>query len=193
MTTRTGVGCGVVIAVVTGRTIIGNGSVSPVQCIEIIVNAESRRCPGCRTVTGSTICWQIQHQVSRIGRTDIVRVVACSTFFGRTLKTIGVALQTVGVQMRTGERKTGGVVVKYIVGTASRVAGQTSCIIIRVATHSAVLVVRFRIGMTADTGVFGIVCRIGMTVGTLTPFALMFSAVYRKMLRIMVKCGRFPC
>ena len=66
VTTRTGVGRGVVVAVVAGGTIVGYGGVSPVQHIEVIVNIECRRCPGCRCMAGSAVRRQIQHQVPGI-------------------------------------------------------------------------------------------------------------------------------
>ena len=48
----------VVIAVVTGRTIIGNHRMRTVQLVIIIVNREGRRVPAgrCR-MTHRTICW----------------------------------------------------------------------------------------------------------------------------------------
>lgn len=53
--TVTGIGCIVVIAVVTGRTVGGNIQVRTSQYIEIVVNGECGRLPGCSGVTTGTI------------------------------------------------------------------------------------------------------------------------------------------
>ena len=60
MATGTGIGRIVVIAVVAGCAVVGNGCVCPDQLIEVIVNGESGRCPTriCG-VTGFTGCGQV--------------------------------------------------------------------------------------------------------------------------------------
>ena len=133
-------------------------------------------------MAAGTFCRQVQSRVTGIGRPDVVRIVTRSTLFGCTLKPADVALQAVGIQVGSGERESGTVVIKHIVGAAGRVAGQTGSIVVHITANTAVLIVCFRIGMTTDAGVFGIVGRIGVAVGTLAPFALMFPAIYREML-----------
>ena len=68
MTTGTGIGRIVVIAVVAGCAVVGNGCVSPDQLIEVIVNGESGWRPSwiCG-VTGFTGGGQIQRYVAWIG------------------------------------------------------------------------------------------------------------------------------
>ncbi len=153
-----------------------------VQHIEVVVNIKCCRGPRCGGMAAGTFCRQVQSRVTGIGRPDVVRIVTRSTLFGCTLKPADVALQTVGIQVGSGERESGTVVIEYIVGTTGRVACQTSGVIVCVTANTIMLIIGLRIGMTADTGVFRIVCRIGVAVGTLAPFALMFPAIYREML-----------
>ena len=69
MTSRTGIRCIVIIAVVAGSTIIGNCSVRPVQGIVIIVNRESSRIPaGCCCMTHFTVSRYTERHVIRVGR-----------------------------------------------------------------------------------------------------------------------------
>jgi hypothetical protein len=90
------------------------------------------------------------------------------------------------------ERKIRGTVIEYVVGTASRVAGQTSRIIVLITIHPVVLLVGIRIGMTTDTGEIGIIGRILVTISTLVPFALVFAAVNRKQHIVLLKFCRHP-
>lgn len=54
------------------------------------------------------------------------------------------------------------------------------------------VIIRPGIGMANRTTEYQIISRRGMTVGTLVPFSLMFAAVYREILLIVVKIGGFP-
>lgn len=53
--------------------------------------------------------------------------------------------------------------------------------------------IRLRIDVTGDAGKDTEIARSGMTIQTLTPHAIMGSAVDREVLRIMIKRGRLPC
>ncbi len=68
VTADTSIGGCIVIAVVAGSTVIGNGSVRAGKRIIIIVNREGGRFPaGRRGVAHRTIRWQVQRHVVRIG------------------------------------------------------------------------------------------------------------------------------
>ena len=99
--TIAGVGRIVVIAVVAGRAVACNILVRPRQNIEVIVNGECSRFPGCRSMAACTISGDIQVQVTRIGSLDILVVVAACTGRGCTLKSCAVTLQTLGSLVST--------------------------------------------------------------------------------------------
>lgn len=80
MTTRTSIGRVVVIPVVAGSTIAGNGRVCPVQRIIIVVNRECSRFPARRSgMAHRAIRGDIQRRVIGIsGLVKIRRVAACA-------------------------------------------------------------------------------------------------------------------
>ena len=82
--------------------------------------------------------------------------------------------------------------VKSIVGIPGRVAGETGRAVISITADAIVLIIGFRIGMAGSTGDYGIIGRIGMTIHTGIPFAIMRPAVNREILGIVVEIGRFP-
>ena len=81
---KTGVGGCRIIAVVAGCAVVGNGSMRPVQYIEIVVHREFRRHPArCRAVAHRAVIGQIQGHVSGIYTLVVVRLVATGTGVGR--------------------------------------------------------------------------------------------------------------
>jgi len=83
VTPGTRIRCIVVIAVVTGRAIVGNGRVRSDQLIEVIVYREGGGCPsriGC--VACFTGCGQVQRQVIRIYTLVVVRCMTSRTGVG---------------------------------------------------------------------------------------------------------------
>ena len=77
-------------------------------------------------------------------------------------------------------------VVKNIVGTPGGMAGQTGRAVVRIAVHPVVLIIRFRVRVTGSTGKLRIVRRICMAFLTLIPHALVFAAVNREIIGIVL-------
>ncbi len=73
--TVTGIGRGGVIAVVAGIAVIGNGNMAAGKRINGAM-VKSRRCPGRFGMAGSAIGRELRCGVVRIGRGDVVGVVA---------------------------------------------------------------------------------------------------------------------
>ena len=83
MTTKACGGCIIVIAIVTGITIIGNSSMSPIQRPIAIVNRKGRRLPVRRRgMAHGTICRDVQRHVVGIGALVIIRTMAAVTGVG---------------------------------------------------------------------------------------------------------------
>ena len=73
MTTGTGIGRIVVIAVVAGCAVVGDGCVCPDELIEVIVNRESSWRPSrLGGVAGFAGSWQVESQVTWVGTLVIV-------------------------------------------------------------------------------------------------------------------------
>lgn len=115
----------VVVTVVTGRTVSCNIQVRSRQYIEVVVNSECSRLPGCRGMATGTISGNIQIQVTGIGSLHILIVVATGTGSGCALKSCAVTLQTLGSLVGPREREASQVVVKNIGSISGRVTGQT--------------------------------------------------------------------
>ena len=95
VTTIARIGCIIVIAIMTGRTVVGNGSVSPQQLIEVIVNGESRRRPSrVSGMTGFAGNRQIERNVIRIDTLVVVRLVTGSTGIRRIVEVTLVTIVT---------------------------------------------------------------------------------------------------
>ena len=103
-----------------------------------------------------------------------------------------MAIQTLRSQVRTRQVEIGGVVIKNMIAIARGVTGKTSIALIYIPTYSIVFIVCFRVGMAGGTGEFSVIRRIGMTICTLTPLAVVCAAVYREILSIVIKSRRHP-
>ena len=116
-----------------------------------------------------------------------------STGCGRTLVAIGMTLKTVYLEVSTRERESCLVMVKCILSTACRVAGQTGRIFIYIAAYAFMTVIGLRIQMAYNAGKFTVVIRIAMAFRTFIPGTCMCPAVNGKVLLIMLsKTGGLP-
>lgn len=95
-------------------------------------------------------------------------------------------------KMRPCQRETRRIVIKHIVGIASRVTGQASRIGVGITNHPVVTVVCGWIGMATDACKLSIIRRVGMAICTSIPFPLVFAAVNREILGIVVESCRRP-
>ncbi len=87
MTTYAGIRCIIVVAIVTGSTVVCYSSMSPFQYIEVIMTREGRRTPvRVRRMTGRTVRRQAQAIVIRIRRLVEVCRMAGGTIRWRTFK-----------------------------------------------------------------------------------------------------------
>ena len=106
---------------------------------------------------------------------------------------VGMAFQTTRLQVRPRERESCLVVVKSILGTARRMAGQTGRIFIHIAPHTRMAVIGLRIQVADNTRKLAVIFSIGVTLRALIPGTGMRSAVNGKMLLIVFrKTGRLP-
>ena len=94
--------------------------------------------------------------------------------------------------MRPCERESRGVVVKYIIRIACGVASEASITLVNITIDAAVLIVRFRVGMASGAGYLGIVSGVAVAIGTGAPLSIVFTTINRKILSIVVECGRRP-
>ena len=165
----------------------------PVQRIKIVVVREAGRRPtGGRSVARRTIRRQAKGHVVRIrGLVEIGRMTSC-TLCRRTCITRSVTIHTIGGKVRSRQGKTRRIVVKNNVRSTSGVTSQTSRTVVRIAVYTAVIVVCLWVCVASCTRIFRVVRWIGMAIRTGAPFAIVFSAVYGKILGIMVKCRRYP-
>lgn len=92
----------------------------------------------------------------------------------------------------TRKGKVGVVVIKRPICIAFRMAGQACGCVIDIATDPVVLVVRFRVNMAIGTGDDRPHAWRGMTICTLGPYAIMFSAIDWKILFVVVEACRDP-
>jgi hypothetical protein len=111
---------------------------------------------------------------------------------GCTCISIGVAFLAIDGLVSTCQSEVGSTVVEHIVGTTRRMTGQTGRIIVLIAVYPIVLLICIRIRMATDTGEIGVIGRILVTIGTLTPFTLVFTAVNGKQHIVLLKIGRHP-
>ena len=190
---ETGIGCVVVIAVVAGSAVVGNGGVRSLEDVVVVVVGKGRRHPTrIGGMARSAIGGEAQGLVIRVhGLIVVVRMASCT--FGRCpLVTIGVALDAIDRGMRAGQRELRGIVVERIVGAAGRVAGQAGVILINIPADTAVLIVGLRVGMAIGAGHLCIIGRVSMAIDTLIPLAVMGPAVDGEILPVVVEGGRRP-
>ena len=107
MATCTGIRRVVIVSVVAGGAIIGDGSMRAVQLIIIIVNGKGSRGPaGVGGMAGGTICWYGEGQVIRIGALVVIRRMAAGAGIG----CVGVIAIVAGIAVscnggvRSGQR-----------------------------------------------------------------------------------------
>ena len=85
VTSHTGIRCIVVVAVVTGCTVVGNGCVRSDQLVEVVVYRECGRCPSrIGSVAGFTSRWQVKRRVIRVDTLVVVGSMASCTGVGGT-------------------------------------------------------------------------------------------------------------
>ena len=110
---RTGVGGIVIIAVVAGCAVVGNGCVCTIQWVIIVVQGEGCRHPAITGVAGFTIRWNANRIVVGVGGSIILRLVAPGTGIGRTrIVTTSMAIGTVGHAGVCAREWPGGIVVE---------------------------------------------------------------------------------
>ena len=93
VTAGTGIGGVVVIAVVAGRAVIGNGSVRTVELVVVVVDGECRRHPAIAGMTGFAIGWDAEYLVVWVNGSVVVRLVATGAGIWR----IGIVATDVAV------------------------------------------------------------------------------------------------
>jgi hypothetical protein len=193
VTAIAGIGCIVIIAMVTRGTVCCNVQVRSGKHKEIVVDGKCGRFPCRGGMTGGTIGGDIQVQVTGVGCLHVLIVMATCAGCGCTLESGIVALHTLRSLVSSGEREARQIMIEYIGGISGRVAGQTGCTVVGIAVYALVLLIRIRIGMTVYTGNFSVIGRVGVAIGTLVPFSLVITAVYGEILCVMVKTGGRPC
>lgn len=82
--------------------------------------------------------------------------------------------------------------VKTIRCTAGGVASQAGQTVVAITVDAIVLVVGFRVGMAGSACKFGVIRGVGVAIGAGAPFAVVFPAVYREILCIMIKSRGRP-
>lgn len=192
VTADTGIGCVVVVAVVTGCALVGNGGVCSVQLIIIVVNRKSGRLPSDGGVATGAIGRNGQRYVIRIQALVVIRCMATGTGSWSTGIAIGVTLVTTRGNVRPGQWKIGGIVVKRPRSITCRVASQAGRAVVGISADAIVLVIGLRVGMAGGTGKFSVIGRVGMALGTLIPLPLVLAAVNGEILPVVVKGRRRP-
>ena len=163
--TDAGVGRAVIIPVVTIDTLVGDGRVSAVELVKIVVIVEARRTPpGLSRVALDAIIPKTEGQVVRIARGVKFAEMAVHTLGRSPLKSGRVTLQATDIHMRTGQRESRVVVVKDDVGLSRRVTGQTGRVLIHIAPDAQVLLVRHRVEVADHTALHRKVARRRVTI-----------------------------
>ena len=190
----TGIGRVVVVAVMAGRAIIGNGCVGAIQYIVIVVYVKTGGCPtGSCGVARRAISGQSQVAVVRIDALFEIKGVTGGAVGGSARVSVRMTLCAGGVNVSPCQRKSGGVVVKTAGGVTGRVTGQASGIFIDISSHSSVPFVRCRIQVANRAAVNGVVIRIRVAFAALRPGSLVLAAVNGEMLCIVIlEPGRHP-
>lgn len=193
VTAETGVGRVVVIAVMAGSAVIGYGCMCAVECVIVVVNGEcSWRPVRGSSMTHRTIGREIQCCMVRVAALVKIGGMASRTLRGRSGVARSMTCYTLGSQVRARQRKISGVVVKSICRTPGWVTGQASLAVVSITTDAVVVIVGLRVGMATGATEFSVVRRIGMAIAAGAPFPVVFSAVNREKLRVVVECSRRP-
>ena len=190
---KTGIGCIVIIAVMAGSAVVGYGCMCAIERIIVVVNGECSR----RQVRGSgmahrAIGRKIQRCMVRIGALIKIGGMASRTLRGRSGVARSMTCYALGRQVCARQREISGVVVKSICRTSSWVTGQAGLAVVGIPTDAVVVIVCLRVGMATGAAEFSVVRRIGMAIGAGAPFSVVFSAVNREKLRIVVERSRRP-
>ena len=116
--TRAGVGRVVVVAVVAGVAIVGNGAVGPVQRVHGIVVVKSGRFPADGGVAGRTVGRHAQRRMVRINALVVIRRVTTGATGGCPGISRSVARDAIGGLVYSRQRELGIAVVKRIIRAA---------------------------------------------------------------------------
>ena len=103
-----------------------------------------------------------------------------------------MAIDAIRCLVRAGQREVRRVVVKIIIGATGWVTSQASLTVIGIAVDSGVIIVCLRVGMAGNTSEFCVIRWVGMTIRASAPFAIVFAAVNREILRVVVESGGRP-
>jgi hypothetical protein len=68
-----------------------------------------------------------------------------------------------------------------------RVTGQAGITVVTISTYSLVLGIHFTLIMAGETAKYCKIAGISMAIAALIPFAIVFSAVYREILSVMIE------
>ena len=153
MTADTGVWRIDIITVMTCGTIVGYGSMGPVQGIIIIMIGKCGRIPvRIGRMTASTIYGKTQGVVIGIDRLIIISGMTGSTIRWGSCIALRVTFDAFCGRMAPSQREIGQIVIEVIFCTPGGVTGQTGLIIIGVSTDPCMMTIRFGIGMTGSAG-----------------------------------------
>ena len=187
MTTGTGIGCIVVVAVMTCCTVVGNSRVRSGQLIEVVVYRECGRRPArIGSVAGFTGGRQIERRVVRIDALVVVCSMAACTGIGRVTVVSLMAVVTGCTRMGTRERPETVIecrrrpgILRMAVSTGSR---ELLCSVIRVG---CVVVV---VSVAACTGIGRIA-----VVALVTVIATDTGMRSHYQIERVIQCSRSPC
>ncbi len=186
----TGIGCVVVIPVVTSGTVIGDWNMCSIQYPEIIVLGELRRTPsGIGGMTHLTIDREVEGDVIGVGGLVEVVLMTGVTIGGRALVAGSMTGSAVHGDMGTGQRKVGQAVIKGIIGITCGMAGITGIAVVGISRNALVVLVGFRIQMAAQTAELHVVAGIDMTIHAFIPLSFMLSTIDGEVLPVMIKVG----
>ena len=191
MATGTGIRCIGIVAVVTSVTIIGYLYMGTREGINGIM-IKSGRYPASLRVTGGTIRRKLRSSVIRIGGLVIISRMTSRTLSWCPSISSRVAVKTISREVGSLKREVGRIVIESIISITGGVAGKTGRTVVSITSNTIVLIIGFRIGMTGCTSDYSIIGRIGMTIHTGIPFALVRTAINREILCVVVKIGWFP-
>ena len=170
------IGCIVVVAVVTGSTVIGySGMSSRYDIIIVVVGKGGRTPPRCRGMARIAICRQTKRRVVWIDGLIKILDVTRRTVIGRTLESAGVALQTGQAIMGPCQDKTGCIMVKDHICLSCGMAGKTGRRTVHITAHTIMLLVGLWILVTGSAGKHSVIVGVNMTVQALGPLIFMFA------------------
>lgn len=159
-----GIGGVVVVAVVAGGTLVGDGGVGAVEGIEVVVDVKGGGLPArFGGVAGGTIFRQAQIDVAGVVGLVEIFGVTCLTSRWCTRITRGVALGASSSQVGTRQGKSRQGVVEDVLHVPCGVAGQAGRIFIDIPVYGLVGIAGGGIGVANGTAEHAEVAAIGMT------------------------------